>query len=82
MKKDAVLLTKKDVEKAMRDYPHPCKPYEDIIAKAAQLKLLDVLNKTLYEICPHKEYPQRNKIDCTLCVIECMSEIEKLLKEG
>lgn len=51
-------------------------------AKAQCLKLLDVLNKILYEICPHKEYPQRNKIDCALCVMECMSELEKLLKEG
>jgi len=49
--------------------------------RIAQRKLLDVLNKILYEICPHKEFPQRNKIDCTLCIMECMSDLDKLLND-
>jgi hypothetical protein len=58
-------------------------PAEFCIADDAQLKLLGCLNKKLYEICPHKTYPeQRNRIDCTLCIMECMSELEKILKDG
>jgi hypothetical protein len=52
------------------------------VAKASQLKMMELLKKILYEICPHKEFPQRNKIDCTLCIMECMSELDKILKDG
>ena len=84
---DDVLLTNEEHSEVFRRMPRLIargeEGLEPRINKAQCLKLLRLISKKLYEICPHKTYPeQRNRIDCTLCVMEIMSELESVLKEG